>query len=316
MEEAQNLNAEIFIEDAPSSVSGYMEFIGDFLTDDRDDDRKLKKGSAFDEGLRSYLPDALGFSQGGISAFAGCAPENLYDSFFEAMYARGDFDNLNDDVQQLAACFYHGIDDPKEMKKIWSRYTERRLREISATIYRFVHKGMPFWAKRFDKIWDKLTVQQTQALRAEWFYEDAEKLSQEQLAANVGISIASYQERLEWTYKKLEGLFSEFKRRRRKNPIEAKSALAPEPLYEVLPSGEKVQLPFPVKRERQLSRHEIGEIKSWVFESSSNHMFRYEFYTDVDDEITEADEEIIDEAIEQEHQEYLQLKLDESENKG
>lgn len=316
VEEEQNLNAEIFIEDAPSSVSTYMDFIGDFLTDDRDNDRKLKKGSIFDEGLRAYFPDALGFAQNGFSAFAGASPENLYESFFESMYVRGDFETLSGDVQQLATCFYHGIDDPKEMKKIWPRFTERRMRETSATIYGLVHKRMPFWAIRFDKIWDKLTEQQAEALRAEWFYEDAEKPSQEQLAAGLGISVASYQERLEWAYRKMEGIFPELRRRRRKNPVEVRPAIAPRPLYEILHSGERIEISFPEKRDRSISKKEINEIKRWVFDSTANNLFRYEYYTDIDDEITESDEEDTDEAIQKEHEDYLKLKENSTKNKG
>src|SRR5665647_1122764 len=65
VEESQNLNAEIFNDDTPANVPDYMDVIGDFLTDDRDNNRKLKKATAFDEGLRAYFPEALGFAQNG-----------------------------------------------------------------------------------------------------------------------------------------------------------------------------------------------------------------------------------------------------------
>lgn len=308
VEEAQNLNAEIFIDDSPADLPDYLDVIGNLLTDDRDNDRKLKKGTAFDEGLRAYFPEALGFAQNGLSAFAGLRPENLYESFFEAMYSRGDFENDNDDVQQLSTCFYHGIDHPKEMKKIWPRYTERRYRETSATIWRKVHNKMPLWAKRFDLIWEKLSEAQATALKVEWFYEDMEKPTQEESARHLGISVASYQERLEWAYKKLEGLFPELPRRKRKNPVVSQTNQPPGPLLEILPNGEKVQISFPEKRDRPLSKQQILEIKHWAFESSSNNMFQLEFYTDILDEIDEAEKEDTDEKIENEHEEHMKLK--------
>lgn len=308
VEDAQNLNVEIFIEDSPSNVHDYLDVIGDFLTDDRDNDRKLKKATAFDEGLRAYFPEALGFAQNGFGAFAGQAPENIYDSFFETMYARGDFDQENEDFQQLAACFYHGVDDPKEMKKVWPRYTERRYREVSSMIWRKVHKRMPFWAKRFDRIWEKLSSAQASALKAEWFYEADEKPTQKESAQLLCISVASYQERLEWAYKKLEDIFPEFERRKRKNPVVLKAIDPPEPLYQILPSGEKVLIPLPEKKDRTITKHEIHEIKRWVYESSTNYLFKYERYTDIEDEINEDDEDAIEEEIEKEHEDYLKLK--------
>lgn len=55
---------------------------------------------------------------------------------------------------------------------------------------------MPLWAKNFHLIWDKLSEAQADALKLEWIYEDAEKPTQEENAKKLGISIASYQERL------------------------------------------------------------------------------------------------------------------------
>ncbi len=129
-----------------------------------------------------------------------CAPPNLEESFFETMYARGDFDQEHEDIQNLAACFYHRIDLPSEMKKIWPRYTEKRYQAAKNSIWAKVQKKMPPWAKKFFRIWDKLSESQSEASKLEWFYEEVEKPTQEENAKKVGISIASYQERLGWAY--------------------------------------------------------------------------------------------------------------------
>ena len=55
---------------------------------------------------------------------------------------------------------------------------------------------MPLWAKKFNKIWSKLTPKQSDALKLEWFYETPEKPTQEENAKALGISVDSYQEHL------------------------------------------------------------------------------------------------------------------------
>jgi hypothetical protein len=67
---------------------------------------------------------------------------------------------------------------------------------VKNSIWAKVQKKMPLWAKNFHLIWDKLSEAQADALKLEWIYEDAEKPTQEENAKKLGISIASYQERL------------------------------------------------------------------------------------------------------------------------
>ncbi|HXH75187.1 MAG TPA: hypothetical protein VNJ08_09500 [Bacteriovoracaceae bacterium] len=231
------------------------------------------------------------------------------------IYARGDFDFKNDDIQNVATCLYHRIDVPQEIKKIWPRYTEKRHQETIAKIWVIVRKKMPFWAKRFGRIWDKLTTAQADALRLEWFYTTLEKPTQEENANKLGISVASYQERLEWAYKKLQELYPEFPRRRRKGSIPDKEVIDPAPLYKVLPSGEKVQIEFPVIQVKNLTIQQKHEIKKWVYESSINYMFRYQSYTDVKDLEDEEEQEAVEEYIEKEHEDYLRLKTEKSDLK-
>ena len=53
----------------------------------------------------------------------------------------------------------------------------------------------------------------------------------------------------------------------------------------------------------------------WSHDSTANTLFRYDLYTDIDDVMTEEDQEADEEAIEQEHQDHLRLKAEESELK-
>lgn len=316
VESAQNLNAEIFEDDGtPTSIESFSDFTPDLLTDKRDNDRKLKKGSSKDEALREYLPDALGFASSSVAAFFSSGPENLQDSFFQTMYARGDFDNESDDIQNLATCLFHRIDLPSEIKKIWPRFTQKRFELTKNAIWAKVHKKMPFWAKRFHRIWDKLTQAQSDALILEWFYESDEKPTQEENALVLGISVDSYKERLHWAYKKLRALYPEFSSRRRRVPLPAQNAIKPAPLYQILSNGEKVEIEIPTIQEKALSKEEKHEIKKWIYESTMNYMFRYQAYTDVEDFEDEDEQEAVEEYIEKEHQDYLRLKAEESEQK-
>lgn len=316
IEWAQNLNAEIFEDDGtPTSIESFSDFTPDLLTDKRDNDRNLKKGSSKDENLREYLPDALGFASSSVAAFLSSGPENLQDSFFQTMYARGDFDKESDDIQNLASCFYHRIDLPSEIKKIWPRFTQKRFELTKNAIWAKVYKKMPFWAKRFHRIWDKLTQAQSDALMLEWFYESDEKPTQEENALALGISVDSYKERLKLANKKLGTLYPEFPRLKRKKPRVVKKTIKPAPLYQILPSGEKVEIEISVMRKKTLSTKEKHEIKKWVYESTMNYMFRFQAYTDVDDIEDEEEQEAVEEYIEKEHQDYLLFKAEESEQK-
>jgi len=62
-----------------------------------------------------------------------------------------------------------------------------------------------------------------------------------------------------------------------------------------------------------LSTQQRHEILKWAHESTANHLFRYDQYTNVDDTETEEEQEAEEEAIEKEHQDYLLLKAEEYE---
>jgi hypothetical protein len=49
--------------------------------------------------LIKFFPDALGYASPSVAAFFSSGPKNLQESFFQTMYARDDFDNESDDIQ-------------------------------------------------------------------------------------------------------------------------------------------------------------------------------------------------------------------------
>jgi hypothetical protein len=81
------------------------------------------------------------------------------------------------------------------------------------------------------------------------FYNEAEKPTQKVNAQRLGISIASYQERLDWAYKKLMKLFPEYDPKPRRN-MNSKQLIKnkPAPLYQILENGERIEIPIPDKK--------------------------------------------------------------------
>lgn len=316
IESAQNLNSEIFEDDgSPTNLESCLNFIPDFLTDNRDNDRKLKKGTHNDKDLRDLFPDALGIAHSSMAGLWAPAPPNLEESFFRTMYVRGDFERESDDIHSVATCLYHGIDLPEFIKRIWPRYTEKRLKDSTSKIWTLVHKRMPLWARKFNGIWGKLTTGQAEALKLEWFYETDEKPIQTENAKTLGISVDSYKERLEWAIKKIIKHYPEFSPKKRRSKSQEEEIIPLAPLYQILSSGEKVVIPLPTKTDKALSNKEKHEIKKWSWESTRNYTFRYDAYTDIDDPEDEDELEAVEEAIEKEHQDYLLLKAEESEQK-
>lgn len=132
IESAQNLNSEIFEDDGtPTNLESFHNFVPDLLTDKRDNDRKLKKASHSDKFLKDLFPEALGIAHSSMAALWSPPPQNLEVSFFQTMYARGDFDRQSGEIQSVATCLYHGVDLPEAIKKIWPRYTEKRFKILS-----------------------------------------------------------------------------------------------------------------------------------------------------------------------------------------
>lgn len=312
IESTFNLNSEIFIDDDDSaSFDSYIENRSNILLDTSDNDRKLKKATFQDRGVRKNVSHALGYAQSLSNAIWADPAKNLQEAFFRSMFVRGFFDRQTDDIHDLATCLYHGVDIPSEMKKVWPRYTEKRYQQTVPKVWALVYKRMPSWAQKFERIWELLTDAQAEALKEEWFFEEDEKPTQEEIAKKLGISLASYQERLQWAYRKLETLYPEFSRKKDKDKKDPKKIY---PLYEILPSGEKVEIKFPKIKDKEISVKEKIEIRNWISMTTTNYMFTYDEYSDVEDIEDEQEQEEVEEFIEKEHQDYTLIKAEELES--
>lgn len=226
----------------------------------------LSKGQFSDESLISYFPQTLGYAQSSANILSTSPPRNLHESFLHSLYAHGEFDNHSEDIQNLATCLIHGINTPSEMKKIWPRFTELRYQKLKVIISTIVRKKMPWWARRFDKIWNKLSDAQAEAISLEWFYEGDEKPSQLENSAKIGITVASYQERLGWAYQKIEELYPELSRIKRRNSVK-QVEIKPSKFFEILPDGSRIELPLPISKEKLLSSSQRAIIKKWSKQS-------------------------------------------------
>lgn len=291
IEAIQNLNGEIFNYDYLDGVD-YLNPVGiahfycdpleNQLVDLTENDRGQPKGRFTDEGLINYFPQTLGFAQSSANTLSSSAPENLQESFFHSLYARGEFDHESEDFQNLATCLIHGIEAPKDMKKIWPRYTDARYQKLKAVVWMTVHKKMPGWARRFDKIWSKLSEAQAEALSLEWFYENEEKPTQEENALKLGISIPSYKERLNWAYKKLQELYPEFDLISRRLPA-VEEEVQPKPLFMILSDDNRVEIPIPVKRDKVLTPRQKGKILKWAKQSTTDYLLWLDIYDQVEE---------------------------------
>ena len=138
---------------------------------------------------------------------------------------------------------------------------------------------MPWWAKRFNKIWLKLTDAQIETLTLEWYFEGDEKKTQAENAKDLGISLASYQERLYFAYKKLEKLYPEFSRKK-KSPLKIRTKNLPLPLFLVNSDGEKTELPLPMAKLKNLSFKEKMDIKKRSKETTIDNLVFNDFFDD------------------------------------
>lgn len=230
----------------------------------------------------NYFSKELALSQSSAHEILASAPKNLYDSLYPSIYAQGIFTSQHqdsnksekekikleleaDDLAIVALIVIKEIDDIQEIKSLWPRYTEARYLKNKNTVYARLDKRMPFWAKRFNEIWKILTEPQTEAILLEFFYDEEEKPTQKENAEKLGISIASYQDRLEGGYKHFEKLYPEFTRVRRRNTRKPVKTSLPAPLYE-LRNNEIVKVSHPIKKERRLTSLERIKIRDWTQE--------------------------------------------------
>lgn len=195
--------------------------------------------------ILNHIPENLGLTQSFSHDLLSHPPDNLIDSVLLSLYQEGIFEPQHtvikgetveerkkrelkdDDYYTVATIMLHGLEDEKVMKKFWPRYTASRFIRNKNKVYAVINRKMHKYLKRFNKFWNLLTDAQVEAINLEWFHSETEKPTQADNAKKLGISIASYQERLELAYKKLEKLYPELDRISRRAPRKTQEAIKP-----------------------------------------------------------------------------------------
>ncbi len=241
--------------------------------------------SKFRDNLLNSIPRYLGYSSSFAHEIFSLAPTNLFDSFFEKSFVRGDFDQVfevgddlgkdgirrvlqADDLLSAAYCMKNEIEDKKHLKRVWPRYSEARFDNLKKKIAEIVNKNMPKQFKKFDGAWSRLSKPQEEAILLEYFYEEAEKPTQKENAKRLTIEVSSYQDRLEGAFKHFEKHYPEFKRiRRRKTPTKNTNENPPPPLYEIK-DGKRYEIPHPKRKNKKLSSYQRMAISHWAYNNT------------------------------------------------
>lgn len=229
----------------------------------------------------NHISSGLSYSKSKSSDIFALAPDNIYESMFLSVYKKGIFNPKykdipnesksekikreikEDDLHSVATLLLFEISNPKTIKKLWHRYTPRRFEKNKVIVLKTVNKNMPEWAKRLNKYWNLITDAQREAINSEYFYESFEKPTQKELARRLGISVASYQDRLEGAYKHLLKLYPEYPRHRRRNPKKEQEELKPAPLYEII-NGTPVEIPIPKMRLKKVLTKDKVKVSKWA----------------------------------------------------
>jgi len=240
-------NDDLTVGEAISSYS--YEIDNQQFFDEEEENEELDSNLYIEESTLNYIPASLGYGYSMAHDIFVSAPDNLEEVVFNYLYKRGEFNIGHDDLFAVARCMKQRRDLVKDIKEIWPRYTEKRYLKNLDLINKIIEKKIPFWASRFDLLWKKLTPEQTEAIKSEYFYTENEKPTQKELAARVGIKLSSYKDRLKWANKKIIKCFPEYDPEPRRNK-KVKIDREPEPLYQILENGDRVQIPFPVPKEK------------------------------------------------------------------
>lgn len=193
------------------------------------------------ESIIASVAPLLGFNHSMAHDIFASAPESLVESIFNKLYYKNEFSE-DDDMQAAAYIRYERHDDPRKLKKIWKKYTARRLKLQNKRIDKIIWKSTPSWFKRFKKAMGKLTDNQMEAIRSEYFHKEDEKPTQAQSARKLKISVSSYQERLEWAYLKFEDIYPELERVCRRKTKKKKLINGPAPIYDICVTSGKRSL--------------------------------------------------------------------------
>ena len=219
------------------------------ILDEEDEHEELESNLYVEESALNYIPASLGYGHSMAHDIFASAPDDLEEVVFNYLFKRGEFEKGHNDTYAVARCIKQRRDLIEDIRAAWPRYTERRYQKNLEIIKKITERKRPFWASRFEVLWKRLTSEQTQAVRSEYFYEESEKPTQVELAKRIGIKLSSYKDRLKWANKKIIKTFPEYKPEPRRNErVEVKRK--PEPLYQILENGDRVQIPFPVAKEK------------------------------------------------------------------
>lgn len=220
--------------------------------DEEEEAEELDPGLYVEESTLDYIPASLGYGHSMAHDIFASAPDNLDEVVFNYLFKRGEFSKDHDDLFAVARCIKQRRDLIKDIKEVWPRYTERRYLKCLELIDSIIKDKTPFWASRFELLWKELTAEQAEAIKAEYFYIEDEKPTQNELATRIGIKLSSYKDRLKWANKKIIKLFPEYEPEARRNKRMEKERKL-EPLYQILENGDRVQIPFPVPKEKDAS---------------------------------------------------------------
>ncbi len=245
--ELSSCNDNLTVGEAITSYSYEVDNLQIF--DEEDESKELDSNLYVEESALNYIPASLGYGHSMAHDIFAAAPSDLKEVVFNYLYKRGEFNIGHNDLFSVARCMKQRRDLVKDIKEVWPRYTEKRYFKNLGLINKIIEYKAPFWASRFEILWRKLTPEQTEAIKSEYFYSESEKPTQKELAARIGIKLSSYKDRLKWANKKIIKLFPEYKPEPRRNK-KVESERGPEPLYQVLENGDRVQIPFPVAKEK------------------------------------------------------------------
>ncbi len=238
--EIDKSDAELTIGEA---LNSYALKIEDQLYFDKDSEHDDESSLYIEESALGYIPANLGYGHSMSHDVFSAAPENLEGVVFNYLFKRGEFNKGSDDLYSLALSIRQRRDLVDDIKEVWPRYTEKRYQKNIKLINQIIQNKAPFWAKRFDLIWERLTPEQAEAIKAEYFYSEEEKPTQKELAAKIGIKLSSYKDRLKWAHKKIIKLFPEYEAVARRNFKKTQNTEKIAPLYQINKNGEKTLIP-------------------------------------------------------------------------
>ena len=223
------------------ALDSYTYEVENQLLDSLEDFEDQEPSLYIDECAFNYIPSSLGYGHSMAHDIFASAPESMDEVVFNYLFKRGEFERGSNDLYAVAKCVKQRRDLEEDIRVVWPRYTKKRYEKNLEIIKLITEQKAPFWASRFKTLWDKLTTEQEEAIRAEYFYEEDEKPTQKEIAKRLNIDLSSYKDRLFWANKKIVKLFPEYEPIARRTKKKTKVS-KPEPLYQILENGERIEI--------------------------------------------------------------------------